>query len=155
MKLIIVIVASFLFYSGCSCSCGSSDDLNIELEMIKIDSWFNMMPGPSAPTYHIAGEIRIKNEEKEELNLSLGEVIVTQKGRELYRFKPFFIFSHYEEVKPLKKGEEEIFMWGTGEGLRINDNHNSSENVDAVLNFSANGKPFSYEIKDILVENIY
>jgi hypothetical protein len=121
------------------------------------------MPG-SSPSFHITGEVRIKNQDKDiAANLILQEIIIYRNNEEIIKFIPLFKYENNpgnldtnDQINyNIKPGEEKNFSFNTNGNIKVNKELQDTQTADAVLKFSSAGKLYDYRIENIKVERIY
>jgi hypothetical protein len=151
---IIIIIAMSLLDFGCTHQ-RDGGGLNLSVKEVKIDSWLNLMfGGPNA--FHIAGEIKLKNEKCCEIkNLQLSTITVTQLDKKLYSFAPAFAPKIENRDNVIPSEMEKEFLYNTKSGLPINKELDVELPVKLIMLFKENDVSFLYEIENIKVEKVY
>jgi len=129
--------------------------LNLSVRTIKIDSWLNLMPGGPG-SFHIAGEIKLRNEESCEVkNLILSTITIIQLDKKLYSFVPVFTAKMENGDNVIPSETEKEFSFYTKSGLPINKKLDVELPVKLIMLFRENDDSFLYEIENIKVEKVY
>jgi hypothetical protein len=150
---IIIIAMSYLDF-GCAHQ-RDGGALNLSVKTIKIDSWLNLMPGGPG-SFHIAGEINLKNEECYEVtNLILSSITIIQLDKKLYSFVPVFTAKIENGDNVFPSETEKEFLFYTKSGLPINKELDVKLPVKLIMLFRENDDSFLYEIENIKVEKVY
>ena len=151
---IIIIITMSLLDFGCA-HRRDGGVLNLSVKTIKIDSWLNLMPG-SPGSFHIAGEIKLKNEKCCEIkNLQLSTITLTQLDKKLYSFVPEFTAKIENGDNAIPSETEINFLFYTKSGLPINKELDVELPVKLIMLFKENEDSFLYEIENIKVEKVY
>lgn len=135
----------------------TSDELKLSVQIDKLDFWYNLMPGGPG-SFHLAGEIKVKNEESSEIkNLEISDISIILVDTKLYSFIPMFSdVSDTARKMDLKVNEERIFSFSTKEGLRINRATTDSTLVDIFITLkSESGKFFIYPVQQVNIQKVY
>jgi hypothetical protein len=153
-KLILFTLTAFTINISCT-NYGKQSDLSLSIEKIKIESWLNLMPGGPG-SFHLSGEILIKNEENHEVgNLNLSLITVRHDDELLYSFKPVFKTKSENEDCHILMDQEKDFLFYTQSGLPINKKLNTEIPVTILLEFNADDANFTYEVEKVKVEKVY
>ncbi|MDO8549967.1 MAG: hypothetical protein Q7S39_07455 [Ignavibacteria bacterium] len=154
--MILCISTVSLFLNCCGTVKTQADQLNISINHSDIYSWLNLMPG-GPPSFHITGNLTIKNEESYEIKeLNLNEIILTQQDIPLYHFEPLLEpVNENISGKNLEAGEEKEFRFGVKSGLEVKPELDSEKPITARLVFNSGEKIFEYVIYNIQIEKAY
>jgi len=114
------------------------------------------MPG-GKPTFHISGNLAIKNEETFKIKkIGLKEIILLQDDNPIYKFNPLFEpVNEDTSNKELKIEETKDFHIGLRSGLSIATELDSERPINAKLFFVSDEKTFEYNILNIRIEKAY
>jgi len=151
---IIFISIVYGLFEGCSTKIPDSNKLNLDINIVKINVWLNLMPG-GRPSFHISGELGIKNENRERLeNLKLRQVVIYHDTLELIKIIPLFKIKNNLNDSTLHPGESKNFLISAAEKTDIK-NLGNVKLINLLLMFSSEGKTFEYKIDNIEVERVY
>lgn len=150
---VLIIVMSML-----NIGCAHQRDgggLDLAVREVKMDSWLNLMPGGPG-TFHIAGEIKLRNEESCEVrNLQLSNITVAQLDKKLYSFAPAFTPKIENGDSVIPPGIEKDFLFNTNSGLPINKELDINLPIKLIMLFREDDNSFLYEVENIKVEKVY
>ncbi len=157
IRIFLFIIITLQFFSGC-CSVSQTHNnlLNISVNHSGIYCWLNLMPG-GKPTFHISGNLAIKNEETFKIKkIGLKEIILLQDDNPIYKFNPLFEpVNEDTSDKELKIEETKDFHIGLRSGLSIATELDSERPINAKLFFVSDEKTFEYNILNIRIEKAY
>ncbi len=142
---------------GCFAKLDDNEKLDISIELLKSNAWINLMPGINMqPTFHFAGELKIKNNSGETVReLKLQEINFYFDSTLVYKFVPVFKKKMDDSSNNISSSGEEIFAFSSPKGLKLKSELNSQKLFNAVLRFSSGGKIFEFKIDNIKVEKVY
>lgn len=144
---LLCISSSIGFFSCCHSSKMETNENKIVFEIIKIDSWLNLMPG-NAAKFHLAGEAYVSSETKiNDFNPFFKSIKVSQNKTQIYSFIPVVNLLS-EEVNDKGVVVYKI-EFHTESGLRINSGMNSEKNIDVELIFY-----HGFNLQNLLLSNI-
>ena len=107
------------------------------------------MPG-SPGSFHISGEIKIKNNESKVLDsVTIASVEVNQNENLLYSFIPEC------ESKKIYPGEKVLIKFVSPKRLSINKSLNPEKYIDLTIHFYSDGKSLNYKAEKIKLEKAY
>jgi hypothetical protein len=139
-----------------SCSEKVNTELLLEVKMIDINAWLNLMPGVSPGKFHLTGEVILQNQSDEEIkNISLNNITVCSSDEVIYSFKPYFTQKMEEDNLNLKTGMDKIFGFGIAEGLKIDERLAKNKIIDINFNFVSDKGSYSYSVNSIELEEAY
>jgi hypothetical protein len=139
-----------------SCSEKVNTELLLEVKMIDINAWLNLMPGVSPGKFHLTGEVILQNQSDEEIkNISLNNITVCSSDEVIYSFKPYFTQKMEEDNLNLKTGMDKIFGFGIAEGLKIDERLAKNKIIDINFNFVSDKGSYSYSVDSIELEEAY
>ena len=151
-----LILSIVVFLIGCSSSDHVKNNIQIEITKHHVDAWLNLMPGMSPGTFHLTGEITLRNDSQIKLdNLSMTRIIVYADGEEVYTIRPVFKPRLKEEDYSLLSGSNKEFIFETEKGLKIKEKLINYKMIDLKLEFQTQMGEQSFVIKDIKVERAY
>jgi hypothetical protein len=153
-KYILIYLTVFVF-AACSCSKNLEGNMDLEIEIIKVDSWLNLMPGGPG-SFHISGDFKFTyKDENEIVDLDLTRINIYQDEKILYSFRPFFTYNLKKtDTASYSENAKEI-TFGTSPGLPIVRELDPDKPISAELEISSGGKNLKYMIDDITVEKAY
>jgi hypothetical protein len=147
------IIIVYLLLAGCAGKVPDTNSLNITIDMVKLNAWFNLMPG-SKPSFHLLGKLNIRNNNTEPLeNLKLQQGIIYNGSTEVAKFSPVVDQSNASGYNILPKEIKE-FSFALPEKIKI-DNITEMKEVNLLLTFSSKGKTYDYTINNINIERVY
>jgi len=121
----------------------------VNLEINKIYSWVNLMPGNS-PRFHITGELNLLSSYKYEYeSLKLKKIIVNQERQFIYSISPKII---QEELENQNKNS---ITFSTIKGLLMNEDLNIEKPIDIVLVFDDGEDEYLYSLENIKINKVY
>jgi hypothetical protein len=145
-----------LLITSFSCSEKVNTELLLEVKMIDINAWLNLMPGVSPGKFHLTGEVILQNQSDEEIkNISLNNITVCSSDEVIYSFKPYFTQKMEEDNLNLKTGMDKIFGFGIAEGLKIDERLAKNKIIDINFNFVSDKGSYSYSVDSIELEEAY
>lgn len=153
MKNILLFLLGVFYLTGCSGSKVTGNELAINIDPVKIDSWVNLMPG-SEYTFFVNGLLRIKNNTDFDIDSLKLRLNVFQGDNMIYSIKPV-IDASSEERTLFKSGIEREFTFSVEKGLKINKDLNYDKPVNLEFMFSAKGKMCTYKLDSIKIEKVY
>lgn len=153
MKKLLIFLIGVLYLTGCSGSKETGNELAINIDPVKVDSWVNLMPGDE-PSFFVTGLLRIRNNNDFEIDSLKLRLNVYQDDNILYSIKPA-IDASAEEKSIFKPGIEREFTFAVERGQKINKNMNFDKPVDLEFMFSAEGKLCCYKLDSVNVEKAY
>ncbi len=159
MKKMAVKFSKYLFavflvlYSSCAGNLGRQNEMNLKIDIVKLNAWVNLMPGKPNMLY-INGNIKIRNVKNEFINeLELMEIRLLQDDEKVSAFKPVF---YADNGSPhISPGEEKFFTLKTPGGLKILDKLNMNKPLELLLEFASGKETYSYKVEKIKIEKIY
>ena len=118
MKSIII----FIFFIALLVCCSSRQEKDeLEIEVVEINSWLNLMPG-SPGKFFLQGELAITNRGEEEIiALNIESISVYSGMVSIYNFKPYFESDSHSKGNSISSNATKNFRFGTEEGLKINE----------------------------------
>ena len=154
-KYLYLFLITVLILAGCSSSVPQKEIGEVETELVyqdeimlnvkKVFSWINAMPGPEKPRFHVTGELEIlESNNYDYKNLKIVRITILQNQKMIFMFKP----TVKEEL--LKKKKDLIFS--TVRGLLLNAAFNEKQTIDIVIEFTDGSTDFKYTISNISVE---
>ncbi len=148
--LISLFISLISFSFGCN-----SNALKLSVELKKIDLWLNLMPGGPG-SFHLAAEVKIKNNETRELkNFNASNISIFQSGKLIYSFIPRFE-SESGNSNYLDKNQEKFYLISNNESLPINKDLDPNLFVDVFVTFEEeSGGLFVQKIENVKVEKVY
>ena len=151
LKYFSVFIIMMLF--GCAGSVSKQHELNLQIEIVKLNTWVNLMPGKTN-LFYLSGNIRIRNIKNEYLNnLELNEVTLLQDDKVVHVVKPVF---YADNGSPhISPGEEKFFTLKTAAGLKILDKLNLNIPLDLKLKFVDGEAAYIYKINNVKIEKVY
>ena len=151
LKYFSVFIIMMLF--GCAGSVSKQHELNLQIEIVKLNTWVNLMPGKTN-LFYLSGNIRIRNIKNEYLNnLELNEVTLLQDDKVVHVVKPVF---YADNGSPhISPGEEKFFTFKTVAGLKILDKLNLNIPLDLKLKFVDGEAAYIYKINNVKIEKVY
>lgn len=153
MKKFLFSLLGVLYLTGCSGSKTTGNELAINIDLVKISSWVNLMPG-SESSFFVNGLLRIKNNNDFDIDSLRLRLNVYQDNNMLYSIKPT-IDAAAEERSSFKSGLEKEFTFAVEKGLKINKDLNFDKPVNLEFMFSAKGKLYTYKLDSITIEKAY
>lgn len=148
--LILVLIPLISFSVNCN-----SKALKLSIELKKLDLWVNLMPGGPG-SFHLAAEVKIKNNENHELkNFNAANISIFQSGNLIYSFYPRFECENGNS-NYLYESQEKIYLISNNESLPINKDLDPNIFVDVFITFEEeSGKFFVQKIENMKVEKVY
>jgi hypothetical protein len=139
---------------GCAGTMPDSNQLVITVKTLKLAAWINMMPG-GKPSFHLSGEIEIKNTGDEIVStLNLDQIAIYNNTTDVYKFKP--VFNNKKEAADndiLPKAQKDYFIASPD---KINtDKFKNLDSIKLLLSFSSGGKRFEFETDNIKIQRVY
>lgn len=133
-----------------SCCHLQKDDVTDEvtvIEIIKIDTWLNLMPGDS-PTFHLVGEAIISTQNKiNDLQNFFKSINVSQSELRLYNFSP--VVNLISEELIAQKVNNYNIKFFTERGLRYNKSMKNDEKIEVEIIFNSR-----FNMKNVLMTGI-
>ena len=149
-----LILTIILFEMGCSHQ-QEADSLHLSVHKMKIHCWLNLMPGGSA-SFHISGEIKMKNDENQEItDLKLTTIKVFQSNKLMYSFTPQFSPKIKGEEFLIPAKSERDFLFSSKSRLSVSKNLNAEQPILIKLLFKGKEKSFLYQMENIKIEKVY
>lgn len=152
MKTAVILFLTVLLIS-CSGSRTSDNKLLLNADLVRIDSWVNLMPG-SRPTFHINGILRITNNEKFDLDTLKTKLNVLQGDSLIYSISPDFD-PLTDGNSFIRKNEEKEFTFSVGTGLSLKRELDYNKPVLFEFVFSSKGKEHSFKSDSVKIEKAY
>ena len=148
------LILIFILLISFSVNC-NSNELKLSIELKKLDLWLNLMPGGPG-SFHLAAEIKIKNNETRELkNFNASNISIFQSGKLIYSFIPRFESDSGNE-NYLDKNQEKFYLISNKESLPINKDLDPNLLVDVFITFEEeSGKLFVQKIENVKFEKVY
>ena len=149
----ILFVISLLFNS-CSSSIPQKEIGVVETEIIykdeirlnvsKIYSWINAMPGLK-PRFNVSGELEIFDNFNYELkNLKIVKVTVLQNQKMIFIFTP--------TIKEDLQVDKKTILFSTIRGLLLNAALNQDKSIDISIDFDDGSTEFNHVIQNVKIE---
>ncbi len=162
MKLYLKISLGILLIVFFGCSSSKSLDVKkvaekvvekkvnqVDLEIEKIISWVNLMPGPNSENkFQVSGKFFLLPSNNYDYNkTNLKYIKVYQNGKQLYFIQP-------KVIEKIENNKKEI-TYSTIKGLSINQDLNSKKKVEMEFIFNSNGDELKYYVENIKIEEAY
>lgn len=142
-----------LFFTGCYTVKPVETRLLVNAEIIKINSWVNLMPG-SDETFHVTGIIRIINKENSDLDSLNTKVNVIQGDSVIFSLKPE-MDPIVDGSKPLRKGEDKEFTFVLEKVLNLRKELNYDIPLKIEFIFHSGSKERTFRTEDVSIEKAY
>ncbi len=138
---------------GCAGNISKQNNLKLNIEIVKLNAWINLMPGQTN-LFYLSGNLRIRNIKNEFLNdLQLSEVRLLQNDKIVHVIKPvFYADNGSAHIAP---GEEKFFTLKTAGGLKIINKLNMDSPLDLQLKFVNEKSTYIFKISSIKIEKVY
>jgi len=121
----------------------------VNLEIHKIYSWVNLMPGNS-PRFHITGDFYLLSSYKYEYeSLKLKKIIVNQERQFIYSISPKI------KQDELVNQNRYSITFSTIKGLLMNEDLNIEKPIDIVLVFDDGDDEYLYSLENIKINKVY
>ncbi len=154
-KYLYFILLIVLFLFGCSSSVPQKEIGEVETELVyqdeimlnvkKVYSWINAMPGADKPRFHVTGELEILESNNYDFKkLKIVRITILQNQKMIFMFKPTI----NEEVQHNKKK----LIFSTVRGLLLNAAFHEKQPIDILIEFTDGSTEFKYSINNIPVE---
>lgn len=152
-NFLLLLILGVIYLTGCSGSKTTGNELAINIDPVKVDSWVNLMPG-SETSFFVNGLLRIKNNSDFDIDTLKLRLNVYQDENMLYSIKPI-IDPSAEEKSSFKSGLEREYTFAVEKGLKLNKALNFDKPVNLEFMFSAKGKLYTYKLDSIKIEKAY
>lgn len=158
MKIILSFILILLF-TGSFFSCSKDemkvDSLNISVEILKFDSWINLMPGGS-PTFHFAGDISITYTGKDSTEyIKMTKVEVFQNSKKLYDEIPYYNEKRRMADSHFYKDSPRDFLFGSEQNIKIVSELDTDKPVDFEFTFTSGETNKIVILNKVKVERVY
>ena len=121
----------------------------VNLEIHKIYSWVNLMPGNS-PRFHITGDFDLLSSYKYQYeSLELKKIIVNQERQFIYSISPKI---KQDELENLNRHS---ITFSTIKGLLMNVDLNIEKPIEIVLVFADGDDEYLYSLENIIINKVY
>ncbi|MDR3627828.1 MAG: hypothetical protein P4L45_13385 [Ignavibacteriaceae bacterium] len=131
-----------------------SNSLDITVDQVKLNAWFNLMPG-SKPSFHLLGKLNIKNNNNNTIeNLKLQQGIIYNGTTEVVKFTPVVTNQANGSGFNVLPKETKEFTFALPDKIRI-ENMADIKEINLLLKFSSNGKTYDYAINNVNIEKVY
>jgi hypothetical protein len=115
----------------------------------------NLMPG-GQPSFHISGEIKLKNEESIDItNLRLESISVFQNSELIGSIKPDFNIKNEIEDNIIDIDSERDYSFKAKMPSKLISDFNADEPVDMKFLFRWADKSYLHEIEKVNVQKVY
>lgn len=152
-QILLSLIFIAVILTGCFTIKPVDNQLYIKAEVVKIDSWVNLMPG-SKETFHVSGIIRIMNNEKFDLDTLTTRMNVIQDDSVIYS-----VYPEMDPVvninSPLKKGTEKELTFVLDKGLDIKKELDYDKPVKFEFIFNSKTKVRSFKTEFVNIEKAY
>ena len=156
MKILLICFSLqiLFFYVGCSHQENMKENY-ISIKELKLNSWMNLMPG-GQPSFHISGEVRIKNGESIDItNLKLESINVFQNSELLGSLKPDFNIKNENEDNIIPVDSERSYFFKAKMPSKVITNFNEDEPVNMKFLFRWADKSYLHDIENVKVQKVY
>ncbi|MFO7525480.1 MAG: hypothetical protein R6W68_08510 [Ignavibacteriaceae bacterium] len=151
--LVIILIPIFIFFS-CT-GLKEVDGTNVDIEIVEINSWLNLMPGGPG-SFHLSGEAAIySGTDNMIFNIDMKEVSVFTNNDLLYTFKPVFKYSRTEPDYSLNEKRIEVYQFYTESGLEIREVLMGDNRINVELIFKIDDEEIRKTMNDVEVTRAY
>jgi len=139
--------------TGCNNSLNNGKKLDLNVNIIEVNAWQNLMPGKE-PSFHLSGKIKIiNNEESSLINLILRGIIISQGSESVLQSHVFFnTLSGDNDILP---NSEKVFNFKTSMNMEKINRININKVISLKLLFTSGGKNYNFKVDNIKIEKVY
>ncbi len=156
MKIFLFILP-FLILSSISCS-GSKEvnNVDVEVKILEVNAWLNLMPGFSPGSFHLSGEFAVYSDTNSEIkDVKLEEILVYSNDELLYNIKPVFKYSRNEADDSLSPKNIEVYQFYNEGELEIKEVLMANNLINVEIKFIVEGEEINLTIDDVEVTRAY
>ncbi|MCJ7554049.1 MAG: hypothetical protein MUO34_09210 [Ignavibacteriaceae bacterium] len=156
MKIFLFILP-FLILSSISCS-GSKEvnNVDVEVKILEVNAWLNLMPGFSPGSFHLSGEFAVYSDTNNVImDVKLEEILVYSNDELLYDIKPVFKYSRNEPDYSLSPKNIEVYQFYNESELEIKEVLMANNLINVEIKFIVEDEEINLTIDDVEVTRAY
>ncbi len=156
MKIFIYILP-FLILSSISCSgLKEANNVDVDLKILEVNAWLNLMPGFSPGSFHLSGEFAVYSDTNNVIkDVELENILVFSNNELLYNIKPVFKYSRNETDDSLSLKNIEVYQFYNESGLEIKEVLMANNLINVEIKFIVEGEEINLLIDDVEVTRAY